>query len=669
MKSNNLLSYTKNEKLFAFISLYNYFTKFQNNLNRSYNTTEKYYLIKDSAISEMKKNCDYDKIKQILSGKLNLNSLDNFNSSDEKEKIRLIKNIPKTTLEAYFSSNNKIKKISKGGIEPENKYIINQNTSNYAIIYDNFGIIEKKVAELFIEGISSYSSTDKNVLDCILIDGRIIIEYKTNLENPKYVCVIGSVDPNNFLIINEYALIYNESKDYSSHISSIKNKLNNFLQGLQLFNGTQPIIDSSYKEIGTLIEIEQVGGKRPIIQQPDPYPKDPITIPPEPMPNPPYDPEYNLDSNINATSIRQYFNSPLLIGLDNIGATCYMNATLQCFCNIEKFVNYFKYNKYLINFVRNDKSKQKLSSAFKLLTEKLWPDVNMNQTHYAPYNFKELISSMNPLFKGVAANDSKDLVNFIIMTLHEELNKDKNNNMNINANNFASFVDQRNQLLMLNNFKENFKATNHSIISDLFYGVNCGMTQCSLCNCLSYNYQTYFFLVFPLEEVRKYKFSNFNQFNNFNNLFNNNEVNIYDCFEYDKKVTFMTGENIMHCNYCGKTCNTSMCTVLTTGPEILIIILNRGKGIEFDVKINFVENLNLANYIQFTNTGVNYTLIGVITHMGDSGMSGHFIAYCRNPISRYWYQYNDAKVTPVSNFKSEVIDYAMPYLLFYQKNI
>ena len=222
---------------------------------------------------------------------------------------------------------------------------------------------------------------------------------------------------------------------------------------------------------------------------------------------------------------------------------------------------------------------------------------------------------------------------------------------------------------MLNNFIKNFKATNHSIISDLFYGVNCGMTQCSLCNCLSYNYQTYFFLVFPLEEVRKYKFSNSNQFNNFNNLFNNNEVNIYDCFEYDKKVTFMTGENIMHCNYCGKTCNTSMCTVLTTGPEILIIILNRGKGIEFDAKINFVENLNLANYIQFTNTGVNYTLIGVITHMGASGMSGHFIAYCRSPISGYWFKYNDAEVTPVSNFKSEVIDYAMPYLLFYQKNI
>ena len=67
------------------------------------------------------------------------------------------------------------------------------------------------------------------------------------------------------------------------------------------------------------------------------------------------------------------------------------------------------------------------------------------------------------------------------------------------------------------------------------------------------------------------------------------------------------------------------------------------------------------------NTGFNYQLIGVITHIGESGMGGHFIAYCRDPIYNYWYKYNDSIVTPVGNFQSEVINFAMPYLLFYQK--
>ena len=73
------------------------------------------------------------------------------------------------------------------------------------------------------------------------------------------------------------------------------------------------------------------------------------------------------------------------------------------------------------------------------------------------------------------------------------------------------------------------------------------------------------------------------------------------------------------------------------------------------------------NYVKMKNTGYQYKLIGVVTHMGESGASGHFIAYCKSPISTEWYKYNDDFVTPVGDFKSEIIDYAMPYILFYQK--
>ena len=152
-----------------------------------------------------------------------------------------------------------------------------------------------------------------------------------------------------------------------------------------------------------------------------------------------------------------------------------------------------------------------------------------------------------------------------------------------------------------------------------------------------------------------------------NYQFITNTVHINDCFDYDKKISYMTGENSMYCNYCKQNSNSSMQTVLVTGPKILILLLNRGKGIQFDVKINFVEYLDLSNYIQDFNSGVKYKLIGVITHMGESGMSGHFIAYCRDPISGSWHKYNDAIVTQVNDFQSEVINYAMPYLLFYEK--
>lgn len=377
----------------------------------------------------------------------------------------------------------------------------------------------------------------------------------------------------------------------------------------------------------------------------------------------------NLAQNENFDVEKYYSNKDnCRRGLENIGATCYMNATLQCFAHIAKFVNFFKGSKQVRNIIEKkieeDDRSPKLTVAFTELLQNLYPaknDKNNLQGYYSPKNFKETISRMNPLFEGIAANDAKDLINFLIMTLHAELNRCPPEEINMGN----LLQDQTNKQLMFQNFARNFTKTHQSIISDIFYAMNCNITQCLNCRVMSYNYQIYFFLIFPLEEVRKFVLMNNG---GFNNNFNTNKVNIYDCFNFDRKINSMSGDNAMYCNYCKQTCASQMCTNLTTGPEVLIIILNRGKGIEFDVKLDFFEELNLSNYIEIQNTGTQYDLFGVITHIGESGMGGHFIAYCRDLWNNNtWYRYNDAIVTPVNSFKDEVVNFAMPYLLFYKK--
>ena len=690
-------------------------------MNQQIYIEKEYYLINKKNMTNVRKLYHYKDIKSIID---NINPTEKNKFNKLKMLYYILKNLPQKVFDKFIDVELDIEKMDKTSMEPDVDPIYTSSMdkskeSPLGMVLRNFEIIDPVLATYFFHGVNydNYYSKDDNYLKCILKEGKVMICYeKNNLGNAKDVVVIGTINEDN-TFINEYILIYKES--YITHISELKNKnlnLNQYLAKLQFVNNSSPIVINQYVELGTIIRLQSSITNESTMYKENQYQKinefnqfsnnnnnNIITNKDNEVKNP-YnnlnDKEYNLDSKTNVTSIRQYFAYPPLIGLDNIGATCYMNATLQCLCHIEKFVDFFKYSQYIINYVKNDIDKSKLSSSFKLLIEKLWPDnvnnisnnninnnnintntnisclsyqpsnsyenqnfYNINKTNksFPPEDFKKKISKMNPLFEGVAANDAKDLVQFLIMTLHDELNKaEKINNNNIINN------DQTNKQLMFQIFAQDFMASNKSIISDLFYGVDYNIIQCGYCNAQSYNYQTYFFLVFPLEEVRIFKNQNNYNFNYLNN--NNNEVSIYDCFFYDQRITYMSGTNTMYCNYCKQTCNSSMRSILSTGPEVLIIILNRGQGIQFEVKINFFEELNLESFIEMKQTGYNYKLIGVITHLGESGMGGHFISYCKDPISGNWYKYNDSIVTPVGNFKSEVIDFAMPYLLFYQKN-
>ena len=329
--------------------------------------------------------------------------------------------------------------------------------------------------------------------------------------------------------------------------------------------------------------------------------------------------------------------------------------------NITMLLSYKKFVKYFKNcyHILNDKRAFTLSYSFKKLIDELYPDNFNNKAYFSPEEFKEKISKMNPLFAGIAANDAKDLVNFIILQLHEELNKARNN---INNNNII--IDQRNNFLIRLNFIQNFKAKNNSIISELFYAMNNTITICGICHTKLYNYQIYFFLVFPLEEVRKFVYQNIFMKINRHNY---NTISILDCFNYETKINQMVRANSLYCNYCRINTNSTTKNNLITGPEILILLLNRGKGLEFNVKILFEEYLNLYNFIENKNSGFKYKLIGVITHIGENGMGGHFIAFCCDPENRQWNKFNDAIVTEVKDFYNEVINFGVPYLLFYPK--
>ena len=391
------------------------------------------------------------------------------------------------------------------------------------------------------------------------------------------------------------------------------------------------------------------------------------------------------EKKLNEALINQpilLYNSPTLIGLNNIGATCFMNATLQCLSQTEALTNYFlkEANEEIIlnnNIAKINKQDNQLSPTYRILIHNLWSK-NQNKP-YSPYKFRKIVEEMNPLFKEGEAGDSKDFIIFILEQIHNELKKPVNKNIinNITQN---ETLNQYDKTSALNHFFSEFQKET-SIISDIFFGFIETTNICKNCkinynskgmnNPICYNYQIFNRLIFPLEEVRRMKYNNMNQMNmNINYMQNNNNsiVDLYDCFTFYEKIDYFTGENQNYCNICKQKTDSIYNCKIYVSPNVLVLILNRGKGNIYDVKLNLYEKIDISKYvIQKEVNQIIYDLYGVITHIGQSGPNAHFVASCKSPVDQKWYRYNDSIVNPINNIQKEIIDFGTPYILFYKK--
>ena len=331
---------------------------------------------------------------------------------------------------------------------------------------------------------------------------------------------------------------------------------------------------------------------------------------------------------------------PGIIGLQNIGATCYMNATLQCFSNTPKLRSYLLNKDNYSDLEHNKESTNKLSFALAEVLKNLWEI--LTQRDYPPNHFKNVISEMNPLFKGIKANDPKDLILFLLETMHNELNKAPNENLKTN------YIDDTYFESVFYDFYQNYMNKNKSIIAEEFNGYTNSMTSCGYCRTTIHNVQTFNILFFPLEEIRKFM------------NYKHNNVWIKDGFQFYQKNNIFPS---FYCNKCKYLCQSINTNRLIYTPKTLIINLNRGRGLEYNVNIIFDEYLNIKEFIFSPESPYYYELTGVICHFGSNDEGGHFIAYCKNSNNCEWYKFNDSFVSKCYFY--EVQNANLPYVLFY----
>ena len=195
--------------------------------------------------------------------------------------------------------------------------------------------------------------------------------------------------------------------------------------------------------------------------------------------------QYNFQNNAfqnNAFQNNRFITGETL-GLENVGATCYMNATLQCLFHIKElsffFLNWYYslYNSFSCNpfYLSNVFNGKPLFAQYmNLLCQVFYPELNGNPNkYYAPHAFKNTISVLNPLFAGYAANDAKDLLQCILEKMHGELKWAEQNFVEYN-------IDQRDENAARQYFYDSYITQNKSPINDYLYGINEIKTTCSI---------------------------------------------------------------------------------------------------------------------------------------------------------------------------------------------
>ncbi|KAG5880268.1 hypothetical protein JTB14_003417 [Gonioctena quinquepunctata] len=108
-----------------------------------------------------------------------------------------------------------------------------------------------------------------------------------------------------------------------------------------------------------------------------------------------------------------------LVGLQNIGNTCYMNAALQALSNTEPLTKFFLECAYVVQLLSEGK-KPGLCRTYQALIRDVWVK-KVNQGYVTPSGILYGIRNVHAMFRGYHQHDTQEFLRNFMDQLHEEL--------------------------------------------------------------------------------------------------------------------------------------------------------------------------------------------------------------------------------------------------------
>eukprot|EP00795_Rhopilema_esculentum_P016842 gene16842-8313_t len=341
-----------------------------------------------------------------------------------------------------------------------------------------------------------------------------------------------------------------------------------------------------------------------------------------------------------------------LVGLRNLGNTCFMNSILQCLRNLRKlramFCNEAKINKLLEATPQN---KGGLAKAFTNVVREMWSHCSTGVT-ITPHSLKLQVQKYAPRFVGYNQQDSQEFLRFLLEGLHDDLNISR-----------EKLKDQPSDTSSLSDTEqaraawERYERREKSIISDLFVGQLKSTLTCTECKYRSLTFDPFWDLSLPIPSSRS------------RTSLLSGKVSLDDCFKRFTQEEVLDGDEKPTCEKCKKRRKCLKQFSIERFPQILVIHLKRFSGLRYRTKletmIDFPLALNLSSYAASNATRrseAQYNLYGISNHSGGT-YSGHYTAYCKHPDTDDWFYYSDSRISKLD--RSRIVT-EEAYVLFYE---
>lgn len=348
-----------------------------------------------------------------------------------------------------------------------------------------------------------------------------------------------------------------------------------------------------------------------------------------------------------------------VVGLRNLGNTCFMNAVLQSLSNIQQFYYYFTQLPALNDNHSKNGKRSYFTRRFKggddiLMAEELRKTlISLRQASkgaISPESLFTVIWKVVPRYRGYQQQDAHEFLRYMLDRLHTEL-------LNILPFSAASssFIGSKGK---------------SSIVTTIFGGVLQNEVNCLFCGTESKKHDPFLDLSLDIPQQYCTKMGG-------PKLKEDDQIpscKLSDCLNSFTELEELADTELYYCNNCKKKQRSTKKFWIRRLPNVLCLHLKRFRWSNyFRIKIdNYVEfplkGLDMSKFVlaNMHETRGNcsgshlYDLAAVIVHHGSGAGSGHYTAYATHEGS--WYHFNDSTVT---RSDEQTVAKCKAYIFFY----